>query len=80
MRRSYSRRYGKYVYDIEIYEPPTKAARFRAHVMNLAKLESGQHVFVDADIRDEYGATPDEAVSQIDAAVEAWVMSRTPSR
>jgi hypothetical protein len=79
MHRSYSRRCGTYVYDISIHKPFTKTARFLAYVMNLEKLESGQHVFVNAAIPDEFGATAAEAVSHIDAAVEQWVKSQKPS-
>jgi hypothetical protein len=78
---SYSRREGEYRYDIAIFEtvPPAAAALFRAQVVNLVRLEGGQTLPVDADLQDAYGATPDEAFSRLEAAVEAWVKDQTPS-
>jgi hypothetical protein len=43
----------------------------------MVRLESGQQVSVNADLRDEHGATPDEAFSKIEAALEEWVKSQT---
>jgi hypothetical protein len=34
---------------------------------------------VNEEIPDEYGATPDEAFSQIEAVVEKWVTDQTRS-
>jgi len=75
MTTSYSRRQGDYRYDVEIHEaaPPGKVGRYYARVVNMTRLESGQHVSVDAALHGEYGATPDEAFSRIEAVVEAWV-------
>jgi uncharacterized alkaline shock family protein YloU len=45
--------------------------------VNFAKLESGQHVTVNAHLQDEYGATAAEAFSKIEEAVETWVKDQT---
>ena len=78
---SYSRRRGDYRYDIAIYEttPPANAGLFYAHVMNMVRLESGQTVSVTAELQDAYGATPDEAYSKLEAAVEEWLKDQTRS-
>jgi hypothetical protein len=77
---SYSRRKGKYRYDVAIYETtPPAAGLFRAQVVNMVRLEGGHAVSVNADLQDAYGATPDEAYSKLEAAVEAWVKDQTPS-
>jgi hypothetical protein len=47
--------------------------------VNIVRLESGQTVPVNPEFLDEYGATPAEAVSQIDAAVKEWVKDQRPS-
>jgi hypothetical protein len=79
MPTSYSRRKGDYRYDVEIHEaaPPGNAGRFYARAVNMVRLESGQQVSVNADLRGEYGATPDEAFSRMEAAVEVWVRDQT---
>lgn len=78
---SYTRRRDEYRYDIAIYEttPPANAGRFYAQVVNMVRLESGQTVSVNIELEDAYGATPDEAYSTLEAAVEAWVKDQTPS-
>jgi SHS2 domain-containing protein len=40
-------------------------------------LDAGEAVPVNADIRDEYGATRDEAFSNAEAAVKVWVTDET---
>jgi hypothetical protein len=81
MRTSYTRRFGEYVYDIIVYEvtPPAAAGHFCARVVNMVRLEAGQTVAVRADLQDAYGATRDEAVTQLEAAIEKWVKDQTPS-
>jgi hypothetical protein len=72
MHRSYLRRRGDFVYDINICEanPPADAGRFYAQVVNMVRLEFGQTVSVNAELQDAYGATRDEAFSEIEIAVE----------
>jgi hypothetical protein len=79
MTTSYSRRQGAYSYDVEVHEaaPPGNVGRYYARVVNMVRLESGHQVTVNADLRGEYGATPDEAFSRLEAAVAAWVKART---
>jgi uncharacterized membrane protein YqjE len=79
MPTSYSRREGDYLYDIDIREaaPPASADRFVARVVNMVRLESGHTVLVNVELQEEKGATLDEAFSQIEAVVEAWVEDRT---
>ena len=81
MRTTYSRLWGNYVYDIEIHQAPPQAGAvgFRAQIVNMVRLESCQTVPVNPEFLDEDGATPAEAVSQIDAAVKEWVKNQTPS-
>jgi hypothetical protein len=50
---------------------------FCARVMNLVRLDSGETVSVDALIEDEHAATPAEALSRLEAAVEDWVTWQT---
>ena len=79
---SYSRRRGDYHYDIAIDEtgPPAAAGVFYAQVVNLVRLESGQTVSINAELQDAHGgATPDEASSTVEAAVEAWVNDQRPA-
>jgi hypothetical protein len=78
---SYARRRGEYRYDIAIYETAPRAAAglYRAQVVNVVRLEGGHTVSVNAELEDAYGATPDEAYSTLEAAVEAWVKDQTPS-
>jgi hypothetical protein len=54
MHRSYLHRRGEFVYDINVYEatPPADAGRFYAQVVNMVRLESGQTVSVNAELRD----------------------------
>ena len=77
---SYSRRIGDYVYDIHIHEitQPATAARFYAKVVNMVRVEAGQTVQVD-ELHDAYGGTPDEAVTNLEAAVKEWVKNQTRS-
>jgi hypothetical protein len=75
---SYSRRTGDYLYDIEVQEaapPPAEYGRFCARIVNMVRAKS--QMSVNADLQDEYGATPDEAVAQIEAVVEKWVKGET---
>jgi CheY-like chemotaxis protein len=75
-----SRRRGEYVYNIDIYESARAATadHFRAHVMNMVLLEGGQTVSVNPDLQDEYGPTPQRALSRIERAVDEWVKDHTP--
>jgi hypothetical protein len=77
--RSYLRRRGEFLYDIETYEatPAGAARRFDARVVSMVRLESGQTVSVTADLRNAHGATCDEPFSKIDAAIQEWVKDRT---
>jgi hypothetical protein len=45
----------------------------------MVRLEGGGTVSVDADLQDAYGATPDEAYSKLEGAVEEWVNDQTRS-
>jgi hypothetical protein len=76
----YSRRRGEYVYNIDIYESARAATadHFRAHVMNMVLLEADQTVSVSPDLQDEYGPTPERALSRIERAVDEWVHDHTP--
>jgi hypothetical protein len=47
--------------------------QFCAAVVNMVRRESGDTVSVNAGLPDAHGATRDEALSKIQAAVEAWV-------
>jgi hypothetical protein len=58
---------------------PATSDRFRARVVNMVRQESGESVSVTAELQDEYGATPHEAFSKIEAAVEQWVKDQTAS-
>jgi hypothetical protein len=81
MWTSYSRHRNNYVYDIDIHEvdAPAIAGRFFAHVVSMVRWEAGKTVPVNAAaLRHEHGATPGEAFSRIDAAVEEWVKNQTP--
>ena len=75
-----SRRRGEYVYNIDIYESARAATadHFRAHVMNMVLLEAGRTVSVNPDLQDEYGPTPQRALSRIERAVDEWVRDHTP--
>jgi hypothetical protein len=79
MIKSYSRHREAYIYDVNIHRAtwPPNAGRFYAQAVNMVRLESGQTVSVDAELQNEYGATPDEAFSKIERAVEAWAQRRT---
>jgi hypothetical protein len=78
MIKSYSRHRDTYIYDVKIHRItwPPHAGRFYAQAVNIVRLESGQTVSVDAELQNEYGATPDEAFSKIERAVEAWAQRR----
>jgi hypothetical protein len=80
---SYSRRKGDYAYDIEVHEVPRSVnadRRFCAVVVNMVRRTSGQIVSVNAGLEGAYGATVDEAVSRIEAAMEALVMATRDPR
>jgi hypothetical protein len=52
---------------------------FCARIVNMVQAKS--QMSVNADLQDEYGATPDEAVAQIEAVVKKWVKGETvPTR
>jgi hypothetical protein len=80
MWTSYSRHRSNYVYDVDIHEVPVPsiAGRFFAHVVNMVRWDADETVPVDAGLQHERGATPGEAFSRIDAAVEEWVKDQTP--
>jgi hypothetical protein len=77
-RTSYTRKQGDFSYDIDVYDPPTSSTggRFYAIVVNMVRRTSGEILSVTTELRGEYGATPDEAASKIDAAVAAWAKNR----
>jgi hypothetical protein len=79
VQTSYSRRRGDYAYDVVIrsVSQSPSAGVFCARVMNLVRLDSGETVSVDALIEDEHAATPAEALSRLEAAVEDWVTWQT---
>jgi hypothetical protein len=79
MSRSYARRHGDYLYDIEIHEavPVGHAGRFCANVVNVVRLAPGQPVSVTPELQGQYGATSDAACSKIEAAVAKWVKNQT---
>jgi hypothetical protein len=77
-RTSYTRKLGEFSYDIDVYDPPRllKTGRFYAIVVNMVRRTSGESVSVAMELPGEYGATPDEAASKIDAAVAAWAKNQ----
>jgi hypothetical protein len=79
VRTSYSRRKGDYAYDVEVHEvlSPATAGRYCAQVVNMVRRHAGDTMSVDPGLPDVYGATPDEAFSKIEAAVETWVKDQT---
>jgi hypothetical protein len=79
MIKSYSRHRETYIYDVNIHRATGRATagRFYAQAVNMVRLESGQTVSVNAELQNEYGATPDEAFSKIERAVEAWAQRQT---
>jgi hypothetical protein len=81
MGRSYARRHGDYLYDIEIHEPVPagQAGRFCATVVNVVRLGPGPPVSVTPELHGKYGATSDAACSKIEAAVTKWVKDQTRS-
>ena len=72
---SYSRRQGEYSFDIVISQvaPPAIAGHSCARIVNLVRRTYGEVVSVNAGLQDQYGTTPDDVVSKIDASVAAWV-------
>src|SRR5579864_3251745 len=81
-RTSYTRKLGEFSYDIDVYDPPRFliAGRFYAIVVNLVRRTSeGESLSVAMELPGEYGATPDEAVAKIDAAVAAWAANHRGS-
>ena len=81
MIKSYSSHRDAYIYDVNIHRvtQPPNAGRFYAQAVNIVRVESGQTVSVNAGLQNEYGATPDEALSKIERAVEAWAQRQTRS-
>jgi hypothetical protein len=73
---SYSHRQGEYSYDIGIDE--ISVGHFRARIINLTRRMYGESVRVDARLQAQDGATTDEAVSKLRAAVEGWVKTQSP--
>jgi hypothetical protein len=72
---SYTRIQGDFSYDIDVYDPPSllQAGRFYAIAVNMVRLTTGESVSIATKLHGEYGATPDEAVSKLEAAVLAWI-------
>jgi hypothetical protein len=70
----YLRRRGDHAYAVAIQAVTRRgsADQFRARLLNMVRLGSGQTVSVRADLQPEYGATRDEAFSRIEAAIEKW--------
>ena len=81
MGRSYARRHGDYLYDIEIHQavPAGQAGRFCATVVNVVRLAPGPPVSVTPELHGKYGATSDAACSKIEAAVTTRVKDQTRS-
>jgi hypothetical protein len=81
MIKSYSPHRHTYIYDVNLHRAtqPANARRFYAQAVNIVRVESGQTVSVNAGLQHEYGATPDEAFSKIERAVEAWAQRQTRS-
>jgi hypothetical protein len=73
-RTSYTRKQGDFSYDIDVYDPPglLPEGRFYAIVVNMVRRTSGESLSVETELQGAYGATPDEAVAKIEAAVGAW--------
>ena len=72
---SYSHRQGEYSYDIVIDE--IGVCHFRARVINLTRRMYGESVRIDARLQEQDGATSDEAVSKVNAAVAAWMKNQS---
>jgi hypothetical protein len=81
MTTNYPLNRATYIYDVNIHRAtqPANAGRFYAQAVNIVRVESGQTVSVNAGLQHEYGATPDEAFSKIERAVEAWAQRQTRS-
>ena len=79
MTTSYPLDRATYIYDVNIRRAaqPPNAGCFYAKAVNIVRVESGQTVSVNAGLHNEYGATPDEAFSKIERAVEAWAQRQT---
>jgi hypothetical protein len=79
MTTNYPLNRATYIYDVNIHRAtqPANAGRFYAQAVNIVRVESGQTVSVNAELQNEYGATPDEAFSKIERAVEAWAQRQT---
>jgi hypothetical protein len=77
-RTSYTRKQGEFSYDIDVYDPPgfLLEGRFYAIVVNMVRRTSGESLSVATELQGAYGATPDEAVAKIDAAVAAWTKNQ----
>ena len=74
---------GDYSYDIQVFgvsHPANADSQFCASVVNMVRRESGDTVSVNARLPDAYGATRDDAVSKLQAAVEAWVTGQWKSK
>jgi len=80
-RTSYTRKQGDFSYDIDVYDPPRllRAGRFYAIVVNMVRRTSGESFSVTTELPGKYGATPDEVVAKIDAAVATWVANQARS-
>jgi hypothetical protein len=78
-RTSYTRKQGDFSYDIDVYDPPRllSEGRFYAIVVNMVRrMPAGESLEVATELSGQYGATPDEAASKIDAAVAAWAKNQ----
>ena len=78
-RTSYTRKHGDFSYDIDVYDPPRllSEGRFYAIVVNMVRrTPGGESLSVTTALSGEYGETPDEAASKIDAAVAAWAKNQ----
>jgi hypothetical protein len=74
--RSYARRQGDYLYDIEMHEVG-QTSSFFAKAVNMVRLAPGRPMSVNPDLPGQYGATHDEAYSSIEATVAHWVNDQT---
>jgi hypothetical protein len=77
MVTSYSRRYGDYLYDITVHTGPGMAGRFYALLWDIVRLQAGATVPVPTVFRGQYGATGDQAVNKLEAALAAWAQTQS---
>ena len=81
-RTSYTRTQGDFSYDVYVYDLPhlSAARRFYALVVNMMWRTSGETRSIPTELPGEFGATPDGAVSKIDATVLGWIRKQPPQR